>query len=64
LVLALAVIPISMMGVLLAREASTAEQTARDPLANGALQELQAIMRVAGHRKIPPGDQRQRVIDA
>ena len=40
LVLALVVIPISMMGVLLAREASTAEQTIREWIASGALQKL------------------------
>ena len=40
LVLALVVIPISMMGVLLAREASTAEQAIREWIASGALQRL------------------------
>jgi predicted PurR-regulated permease PerM len=40
LVLALVVIPISMMGVLLAREASTAEQTIREWISSGALQNL------------------------
>ncbi len=40
LVLALVVIPISMMGVLLAREASTAEQTVRDWISSGALHTL------------------------
>ncbi|THJ20535.1 MAG: AI-2E family transporter [Nitrospira sp. CG24E] len=40
LVLALVVIPISMMGVLLAREASTAEQTIRDWISSGALHTL------------------------
>lgn len=40
LVLALVVVPISMMGVLLAREASTAEQTIRVWISSGALQKL------------------------
>ncbi len=40
LVLALVVIPISMMGVLLAGEARTAEQTIREWIASGALQKL------------------------
>ena len=40
LVLALVVIPISMMGVLLAREASTAEQTIREWISSGALHKL------------------------
>lgn len=40
LVLALVVIPISMMGVLLAREASTAEQTIREWVSSGALHTL------------------------
>lgn len=40
LVLALVVLPISMMGVLLAREASTAEQTIREWISSGALQKL------------------------
>jgi predicted PurR-regulated permease PerM len=45
LVLALVVIPISMMGVLLAREASTAEQTIREWIASGALQKLPEQLR-------------------
>lgn len=40
LVLALVVIPISMMGVLLVREASAAEQAVREWIASGALQKL------------------------
>ncbi|MEP6932476.1 MAG: hypothetical protein ABI988_00800 [Nitrospirota bacterium] len=40
LVLALVVIPISMMGILLAREASTAERDIREWVASGALQRL------------------------
>jgi predicted PurR-regulated permease PerM len=40
LVLAFVVIPISMMGILLAREASTAEQAIREWVARGALQRL------------------------
>ena len=40
LVLALVVIPISMMAVLLAREASTAEQTIREWISSGALHKL------------------------
>ena len=45
LVLALVVIPISIMGVLLAREASTAEQTIREWIASGALQKLPEQLR-------------------
>jgi len=45
LVLALVVIPISMMGVLLAREASTAEQTIREWIASGALHTLPEQLR-------------------
>ncbi|HSF66063.1 MAG TPA: AI-2E family transporter [Nitrospiraceae bacterium] len=45
LVLALVVIPISMMGVLLAREASTAEQTVREWISSGALQTLPERLR-------------------
>ncbi|MCG3776751.1 MAG: hypothetical protein JW395_3613 [Nitrospira sp.] len=45
LVLALVVIPVSMMGVLLAREASTAEQTIREWIASGALQKLPEQLR-------------------
>ena len=40
LVLALVVVPISMMGVLLAHEASTAEQTIREWVSSGALHTL------------------------
>ncbi|MCX5724676.1 MAG: AI-2E family transporter [Nitrospirae bacterium] len=39
LVLALVVMPISLLGLLLAREASTAEQTIREWIASGALQQ-------------------------
>lgn len=39
LVLALVVVPISLLGLLLAREASTAEQTIREWIASGALQQ-------------------------
>jgi predicted PurR-regulated permease PerM len=46
LVLALVVIPISMMGVLLAGEARTAEQTIREWIASGALQKLPDEMRL------------------
>jgi predicted PurR-regulated permease PerM len=45
LVLALVVIPISMMGVLLAGEARTAEQAIREWIASGALQKLPDEMR-------------------
>ena len=45
LVLALVVVPISMMGVLLAREASTAEQTIRDWISSGALHTLPEQLR-------------------
>jgi predicted PurR-regulated permease PerM len=50
LVLALVVIPISMMGVLLACEASTAEQAIREWIASGALQKAAgANTHMAGH---------------
>jgi predicted PurR-regulated permease PerM len=50
LVLALVVIPISMMGVLLAREASTAEQAIREWIVSGALQKAAgANTHMAGH---------------
>ena len=39
-VLALVVIPISMMAVLLAREASTADQTIREWISSGAIHTL------------------------
>jgi predicted PurR-regulated permease PerM len=45
LVLALVVIPISIMGVLLAREASTAEETIRAWIASGALHTLPEQLR-------------------
>jgi len=45
LVLALVVVPISMMGVLLAHEASTAEQTVREWILSGALQTLPEQLR-------------------
>lgn len=45
LVLALVVIPISMMGVLLAREASAAEQTVREWISSGALHTLPERLR-------------------
>ncbi|HKO30659.1 MAG TPA: AI-2E family transporter [Nitrospiraceae bacterium] len=45
LVLALVVIPISMMGVLLAREASTAEQTIREWVSSGAIHTLPEQLR-------------------
>ncbi len=45
LVLALVVIPISMMGVLLAREASVAEQTVREWISSGALHTMPERLR-------------------
>ncbi|MDH4185939.1 MAG: AI-2E family transporter [Nitrospira sp.] len=45
LMLAFVVVPISMMGLLLASEAGTAEQTIREWIASGALQQLPERMR-------------------
>ena len=75
LVLALVVIPISMVGVLLAREASTAEQTIREWIASGALHRLpeqlstwpvigRLLQRVSGSLLLTPDSLEQGLLSA